>query len=166
MITAPSGKSYVWPEPELVEEIATATQLSLQPFTRTPVTGGENWEDHILIVTDASLRQLTREWGKGRIDHRRFRANLVITLQEDVPYQEDEWLGKRLQIGEVILSVNSHCERCRAITMDPDHLAIDGSLLKTVVQTRQNRFGVYASVVQTGEIRSGDEVILLDAPVE
>lgn len=38
----------------------------------------------------------------------------------------------------------------------------DSTLLKTVVQERNNHFGVYAAVIKTGELHNGDEVHLLE----
>jgi len=157
-VTSPSGDTFTWGEASFFAEMEKAAKLPIMPFSRTPMEGGENWDGHILIVTDASLRELQRAWGKGAVDHRRFRANVVVALDEDRPFQEDEWLGKRLQIGDVELQVHSHCERCHAINIDPASYEIDTSLLKTVVKQRENRFGVYASVVRTGSIKVDDEV--------
>ncbi|WP_042412121.1 MOSC domain-containing protein, partial [Saccharococcus caldoxylosilyticus] len=46
--------------------------------------------------------------------------------------------------------------------VNPDNAEQDSSLLKTLVQQRNNHFGVYASVIKTGEIHVGDEVFLLE----
>ncbi|HEK9104135.1 TPA: MOSC domain-containing protein, partial [Bacillus pseudomycoides] len=62
---------------------------------------------------------------------------------------------------EVEIQLKRHCERCMIITVDPDNTERDSTLLKTVVKERNNHFGVYASVVKTGEIHVGDEVLLI-----
>lgn len=69
----------------------------------------------------------------------------------------------RIKIGkEVEIQLNRHCEGCMIITVDPDSGERNPSLLKTVVKERKNHFGVYASVIKTGEIKVEDEVFLLD----
>ncbi|GAA4727060.1 MOSC domain-containing protein [Brevibacillus fulvus] len=161
-IKSPDGKLYRWEDPDFQREIAELAKRPVTPMVNTPAQGGANWEDHLLLVTDASLREIARRWGKTEIDPRRFRGNFVIALDEDSPFVEDNWFGRTLKINDVELKVNKHCERCMYINIDPDNLRIDASLLKTVVQTRENHFGVYASVLQTGRVSQGDAVYLLD----
>ena len=94
------------------------------------------------------------------MDQRRFRGNFVLTLADGAPSEED-WLGRTLAIGDVRLRVDSRCERCVMITMDPVTRAKDPSLLRQVNQAFDNHFGVYASVVRTGPIRVGDRVVMV-----
>lgn len=97
------------------------------------------------------------------MNYRRFRPNLLISLKDKIPFIEEEWLGKRIKIGsQVELELRRHCERCMIITVNPDNAQRDRSLLTTVVKERNNHFGVYVSVIKTGEIQTGDEVFLLD----
>lgn len=48
------------------------------------------------------------------------------------------------------------------ITMDPDSLQKDPVLLKKLHKEFDLHFGVYASVIKTGQIRIGDKVELVD----
>jgi uncharacterized protein YcbX len=101
-------------------------------------------------------------WGK-EVDYRRFRPNLLISLKEKVPFVEETWLGKSLRIDqEIEIQLKRPCERCMIITVNPDNGERDTSLLKTVALERDNQFGVYASVVKTGDINIGDKVYLLE----
>jgi hypothetical protein len=63
---------------------------------------------------------------------------------------------------DVELEIKRHCERCMIITVNPSDSQRDPTLLKTVVKERNNHFGVYASVIRTGEISLGDQVFLKD----
>ena len=112
----------------------------------------------LLLVTDASLRKLEAAWGKD-VDQRRFRGNFIVVLNEGAPL-EGEWIGRRLTIGGAELQVDSYCERCVMITMDPETLEKDPSLLKKVNRDFNLHFGVYASVVSPGRIGIGDSVSL------
>ncbi|ALF11501.1 MOSC domain-containing protein [Parageobacillus thermoglucosidasius] len=162
-IIAPDGICYQWGDAELAKEIETKSKrkVSLIRYAPDRVPLGAIEEEHIQIVTDASVQKLSEIWGK-QVDYRRFRPNLLLSLVHKVPFIEETWFGRRLKIGkEVEIQIKRHCERCMIITVDPETGEKDPSLLKTVVQHRRNCFGVYATVIKTGEIHAGDEVHLL-----
>ncbi|KPU52522.1 MOSC domain protein [Bacillus wiedmannii] len=163
-ITTPEGKVIDWGDEEFTKEIEYKSERKISPITYTPshVPLGAIEEENIQLVTDASLDKLTAIWGNAEVNHRRFRPNLLITLREKISFIEEKWFGKRMKIGrEVEIQLKRHCERCMIITVDPDNKERDSTLLKTVVKERNNHFGVYASVVKTGEIHVGDEVLLI-----
>ncbi|MBO8172838.1 MAG: MOSC domain-containing protein [Bacillaceae bacterium] len=163
-VTTPEGRVMKWGDKDLIREIENKSKRNVTPVQYSPshVPPGAIELENILLVTDASLIQLQEMWGKA-IDHRRFRPNIVLSLKEKTPFIEETWLGKRLQIGKnVEIQLNSHCERCMIITVHPDHAERDPSLLKMIVNEREQIFGVYASVIKTGEIEVEDEVVLLD----
>ncbi|GLX67892.1 MOSC domain-containing protein [Paenibacillus glycanilyticus] len=163
-ITNPDGKVYGWDE-QLLEEIQQQTdkKLTMSDFKQAhpqaehpellSVDGAS-----ILLITDHSLNKLQETWGK-ELDERRFRANFVVQVADDSVHEGD-WIGHKLTIGEVELQVDSFCERCVLITMDPDTQVKDPTLLKKVNQEFDLHFGVYASVIKTGNIKQGDKVIL------
>ncbi len=94
---------------------------------------------------------------------RRFHPNLFISLNDNKPFIEEEWIGRQIKIGnEVELKCVDHCERCMIITVAPDNAKRDPALHRTVIKERNNIFGVYASVIKTGNIQVNDEVQLLD----
>jgi hypothetical protein len=49
--------------------------------------------------------------------------------------------------------------RCKVITVDPDTLKIDSSILRAVAADRDACVGVYGSTVTPGRIALGDPVI-------
>lgn len=160
-ITSPNGKVYDWEDHEFVREIQTIAGNHIYPKKYAPsyVPIGAIEEEPILIVTDSSIKKMESIWG-NKIDYRRFRPNLVISLKEDISFSEDNWFGKRMIIGNIELEIKRHCERCMIINIDPSNLKKDSSLLKTVVRERNNYFGVYATVIKTGEISTGEKVYL------
>jgi uncharacterized protein len=54
-----------------------------------------------------------------------------------------------------------HCKRCMIITVNPDNAELDSSLHKTFIKENNNHFGIYASVITTGDIHVDDEVHFL-----
>lgn len=164
-VTTPEGQVMNWGDEELLKELEgrAKKEISTVVYSPTHVPLGAIEEEHIQLVTDASLNQLMDMWGEEEIDYRRFRPNLLLSLKDKIPFAEENWFGKRLKIGqEVEIQLNRHCERCMIITVDPDSAERNASLLKTIVKERNNFFGVYASVVKTGDIQVGDDVFLID----
>jgi len=160
-VTSPAGVEYTWGDPRLFTELEQVADRPITPVRSQPQEGGKNWEGHLLIVTQSSLQEIARHMGASSLDERRFRPNLVFALDQDEPFAEDDWLGKRLRIRDVVLEIDKHCERCLYVNIDPDSLEMNPDVLKTVVKRHDNRFGVYATVVQTGLVAEGDEVYLL-----
>ncbi|MCE4050329.1 MOSC domain-containing protein [Bacillus sp. Au-Bac7] len=163
-ITTPEGKVLEWGDPALLSELEEKSKRKVSFLSYTPenVPLGAIEEEHVQLVTDASLDKLHELWGES-VDQRRFRPNLVLSLKDKIPFIEESWFGKQIKIGsEVVLRLNRHCERCMIITVDPDSSEKAPSLLKTVYKERKNNFGIYASVIKTGKIHVGDEIYLVD----
>jgi uncharacterized protein len=164
-VMTPEGKVFDWDDQELINEMETKSKrkISTRKYTPSHVPIGPIAVEHILLATDASLNKLQELWGKDEVDSRRFRPNLFLSLKDKVPFIEEEWIGKRIKIGnEVEIEFVGHCKRCMIITVNPENAERDSSLHKTVIKERSNNFGVYASVIKTGDIYVGDEVQLLD----
>lgn len=159
-ITASDGKTFSWNE-ELREHFQQQYMQPLSLERHSPASSDLLAVDtgSVLLTTESSLRQVEREWGKT-LDARRFRPNVIISLVEDRPFAEAEWEGRRLHIGSVSLQVDMPCERCMMITLDPDSSHKDNSILQLLQRQTGLTFGMYASVVQSGIVRVGDQVSL------
>jgi uncharacterized protein YcbX len=162
IVTSPNGQTFSWNE-ELLKEIQRYSnrKISMASF-KAPNPEDSNLMSvdlaSVLIITDSSLRKLESLWGKN-LDKRRFRANLTVSIDENT-FNESEWIGKRILVGDAELQVNAFCERCSIITIDPDTLGRDTSLLKRVNEQMNLNFGVYTSVKKTGEIQVGQKIYL------
>ncbi|WP_090580767.1 MOSC domain-containing protein [Paenibacillus sp. OV219] len=156
-VTAPDGRQLQWNE-ELLQEIQQFAQPELSLLEHKPSSPELLAVDasSILIVTYKSVRKLEALWGKP-LDPLRFRANLLVTLSDE-DGDEDSWLGKRLTVGTAELHVDEYCERCSMITIDPETLERDPSLLRKVNEELNLSFGMYASVVKPGHVKVGDGV--------
>ncbi|MBD2465072.1 MOSC domain-containing protein [Oscillatoria sp. FACHB-1407] len=117
------------------------------------------------LLTTATLNQLQTFATDSRFEPRRFRPNLVVQPTNGATgFVENDWVGKTLAIGDdVRLSVTKPCGRCVMTTMAQSELPNDLNILKTVMQHNQGNVGIYASVVQGGTIRRGDEVVVLES---
>lgn len=113
------------------------------------------------LLTSASLSYLQRLHPDSDWDVQRFRPNLVVDTQDTEPgLVEQAWLGSRLQIGETALDCTSAAPRCGAITRAQQQLPADKSLLRTVVREAEQNLGIYADILEPGELRVGDPVYL------
>lgn len=164
-VTTPEGKVFDWEDQTLINEMEDKSkrQIATRKYTPVHVPIGPIAVEHVLLATDASLNKLTELWEKDEVDLRRFRPNLFISLKEKKPFIEEEWIGRRIKIGtEVEMEFVGHCKRCMIITVNPDDSERDSSLHKTVIKENNNNFGVYASVIKTGDIHVDDEIHLLN----
>ncbi len=92
---------------------------------------------------------------------RRFRPNLLVDLQEGGPFEEMNWVGRILRIGDAArVAIIKVDQRCMMITLDPDRATISPSVLRCVAQQHDKCAGVYGVVITAGETRVGDTVLL------
>lgn len=115
----------------------------------------------ILVMTTASLAALQAAAPTSRIDVRRFRPNILVESDEQ-GFVEAGWTGKKLKLGNVMLSLEVPCPRCVMTTVGFDDLPRDTAIMRTLVRECHHELGVYAEVVEPGEVTVGDSVSLVD----
>ncbi len=71
---------------------------------------------------------------------------------------EEGWIGHKLHIGEVVVSVVKPAERCVMITLAQDDLSFAPQVLKQLEDVSASLLGVYAHVITAGTLRVEDEV--------
>ena len=162
-VTSPSGKIFDWEDEQLIEEMSDKFGGTINRVTNNPyLDRGTYWEEPILLVSTSSLEKVSELWGKGTLDARRFRPNIIIELESKDPFEEEQWFGKQLSINDALFTINKSCFRCAYINIDPTNVHNrDSTVLKTVVKERNNNLGVYASVDRLGTIFEGADVLLL-----
>lgn len=156
VVTTPAGDERAWDDPLLAEAIGAS-------LGREVALAASHMGIHdaapVHLVTTASLGAAA-EWLGGEIDRRRFRANVIVELEEPEPFAEADWLGETLALGDggPVIRVVSPTERCVVTTYDPDTLERDKRVLQALARERENLFGVYASVVRPGWLKVGATV--------
>jgi uncharacterized protein YcbX len=96
-----------------------------------------------------------------QIDERRFRPNLLLDVAGSEP-SEHGWVGRRLRIGDrVTLEIVETTERCGMTTFAQAELRREPRLLKHLSDTYGLCLGVYANVIQGGEVSLSDSVVML-----
>jgi hypothetical protein len=116
----------------------------------------------LLLCTQDSLDGLQALAPQSRIDVRRFRPNLVVAPVVREAFVEDGWTDATLRIGDdAVIRVTIRCPRCVMTTTGFDDLPEDRSIMRTLVEQRDQAFGVYAEVVEPGRVRRNDTVELV-----
>lgn len=113
----------------------------------------------VLLVTTSALRSLQDALPDSRIDVRRFRPNVVVDTGTETGHPEQGWIGRRLSIGDTVLEIVTACPRCVMVTREIDgSIPEDRRVLRHVVADLDQLVGVYATVVEPGDIAVGDAV--------
>ncbi|HVH00434.1 MAG TPA: MOSC N-terminal beta barrel domain-containing protein [Miltoncostaeaceae bacterium] len=162
-VTTPEGWDLPWDDPGLADEVGRALGHPVR-LARSAV--GVHDAAPVHLLTSASLTA-AQEWVAGEeIDRRRFRANVILELDEPEPFAEAGWIGRALALGDggAVIEVVSPTERCAITTFDPDTLERDNRVLAGLARSRENLFGVYARVARPGWVWVGGAARLAPAP--
>ncbi|MEO1933306.1 MAG: MOSC N-terminal beta barrel domain-containing protein [Myxococcales bacterium] len=117
----------------------------------------------LLLLTESALRSMQEKAPESKYDIRRFRPNFLIADSgSSAEFPENEWEGRRLQMGDAILQVTVICPRCVMTTHGFADLPKDPQIMRALVREAGGNLGVYAKVEKPGLVRSGDAVVLLD----
>lgn len=138
-----------WPEarPEPARLVAAGEGA----FTDVP-------EPYVSVLNLSSNRALGERIGQ-RLSIHRWRGN--IWLDGLAPWEEFELPGREITIGTARLKVEERITRCRATTANPETGRVDADTLGALQGAYGHQdFGVYARVLQGGELNCGDPVVL------
>ena len=113
----------------------------------------------ISLAGTASLADFSKVTNTS-VDNRRFRLNLLIETQ--TPFEEFDWAGKHICIGDVELEIIEPIGRCAAINVDPDTADASQNHLRTILQTYgHTNFGMFARIVKKGTLTQGANMHLI-----
>lgn len=109
------------------------------------------------LINTASVAELARAAGVV-IDPLRFRGNLYI--QGGLPWQELQWLGRRIRIGDAELEILRPIDRCVATAINPLSAERDIDVPGLLVRHAGHPYcGVYARVVRSGRVAVGAAIV-------
>ena len=113
----------------------------------------------VSLINLATVRSLEQKWG-CEIDPLRFRANFYVDGIR--PWEEFDWIGSDILLGDVVCHVDRRNGRCGATNVNPAtgqrDLDIPGSLRRDF---GHKDLGVYLVVRKGGKVVVGDP---LDVP--
>jgi uncharacterized protein YcbX len=110
----------------------------------------------VSLLNAASNRALGDHVGHP-LDPGRWRGNFLVEGLE--PWQEFDWIGRRLAVGAAELEVRERIKRCNATRHDPVSGRRDADTLAALQEGwGHTDFGIYAVVVRGGRVVVGDAV--------
>lgn len=111
----------------------------------------------IHIVLASELRRLQESLPGANADVMRFRPNIVLN-DLDAPLMPDDLIGATVRIGDVVMRIDYPTPRCAMTTHGQGALDKAPQIMRMLVRNWKHNFGLYASVLQGGQIRVEDSV--------
>ncbi len=109
----------------------------------------------ISLCNMASHRAVEQKLGQD-LSLVRWRGNIWF---DGLPlWEEFDWLNRDIRIGQAVLRVRERITRCLATTANPETGTRDADTLGALNAWDHQDFGVYAEVIQGGEVKPGDKV--------
>lgn len=158
-VRTPEGEELALFGPELAAEVGRrhGSQVEMMYLNR-----GIFDEASISVMTSTTVGEIGR-LAAQRPDVRRFRPNILLASRRSIPFEEDEWVGGVLSFGETTeaaaIGITNRDERCSMVNFDPDSARPAAEVLKAIVRLRDNKAGVYGTVIRRGRIMVGQPVL-------
>ncbi|KLN59475.1 hypothetical protein WH96_17650 [Kiloniella spongiae] len=112
----------------------------------------------ISLINIESVKDLERVV-RNSVDPMRFRGNLYI--QGLKAWEENNWIGKEIRVGDITLAIKSHIGRCSATNVNLDTADVDLNIPKSLQAGFGHRnMGIYASVKTGGLIQKNAPVTI------
>jgi len=140
-------------------EVAAAVQAAAGPGARLVAAAGNERFDvlPLLVATDGAIEAFGR-------DPRRLRPNIVVSGVDGLA--ERGWQWSLLAAGEAVIALADLRERCIMTTWDPDTLAQNVDVLRHIRANFDGTLALNGWAGREGCIAIGDEVRILDRPIE
>ncbi|HEY6046579.1 MAG TPA: MOSC N-terminal beta barrel domain-containing protein [Pyrinomonadaceae bacterium] len=152
-VRTPDGEEYELSSDELPKEISRRYGSDLELMN---LKHGIFDEASISVISLGTVQGIARASNRN-LDLRRFRPNVVLETNIAEPFEEDDWVGRTLTFGmfgegnsAAAVRITMKDERCVMVNFDPDTVARDSEVMKTVVRLNQNHAGVYGHRDQAG----------------
>jgi uncharacterized protein YcbX len=111
----------------------------------------------IHIILQSELEQLQDNLPETQVDAMRFRPNIVID-DRDKPLSSNDLIGATVRAGAAVMRIEYLTPRCSMTTHAQDTLPKAPQIMRALVRDWKHNFGLYASVLQDGQIRMGDRI--------
>jgi uncharacterized protein YcbX len=150
---------------QIIEQfMASYMQGELKGRPRVVASPGHSFSDVaakcLHLVNLASVRHLSKTVGQA-LDPLRFRANLYFDAADG--WIEKKWIGRSLRAGKAVLSVFDETVRCEATNVNPATAQRDAAIPPTLLRVYGDScLGIYAKVIEGGEVKPGDRLEPLD----
>lgn len=115
----------------------------------------------IHIILQSELERLQDNLPATQVDAMRFRPNIVLN-DRDTPLSSNDLIGATVRTGAAVMRIEYPTPRCAMTTHAQNTLPKAPQIMRALVRDWKHNFGLYASVLQGGQIAMGDPVLRLD----
>lgn len=146
---------------EWIEPLVEGTVLS-GPFLiyAQPDGAFTDFEETDISIGSEASRRALGEIAGSELAHIRFRMNLW--LEGLAPWEEFDLVGREVEVGSARLKIIERVKRCAATTANPASGQRDVQIPALLHEKFGHMdFGIYAQVVQSGTVRTGDTARLV-----
>lgn len=131
-------------------------QENATPDYAGPLTAERYNRAPIHLLTTASLARLKALHPEGTPDPRRFRPNILVDMDAvEGSFPETEWIGRKLAIGDLLVTVSEPCRRCGFTIIAQDGFDNDPGILRNLVRHNAHNIGVYCTVDRPARVEIG-----------
>ncbi len=114
----------------------------------------------IQVLTTSTLQLMSQLNPAANWDVRRFRPNVLVDTESLAGTVENDWVGCVIRIGNLVVKGELPTIRCAMPMHAQADLPRDPSVLRTIVREANQCLGLYASVIESGSVGTGDPVKL------
>jgi uncharacterized protein YcbX len=129
-----------------------------------PITHHRHQHFPAHLLTTTSLQHLANIGNVEMIDSRRFRPTVLIEVNGGRGFVEQEWIGRRLRLGQINLCAQEETKRCGMTFISQPGVDEDPEILRNILRHNKRNLGIYCSVNGAGEIHIGDDVFIEGGP--
>jgi uncharacterized protein len=140
-------------------EVAAAVRSAAGPDARLVRAAGPERFDilPLLVATDGAIKAFG-------YDLRRLRPNIVISGVDELAERQWEW--SLLAAGDAVIALADLRGRCIITTWHPDTLAQNINVLRRIRRDFDGTLALNAWAGREGHVAVGDQVEILDQPIE
>lgn len=155
----PAGDVLVDGMPWRSPDVAAAVEAAAGPGARLVMAAGNERFDilPLLVATDGAIEAFGH-------DARRLRPNIIVAGVEGLA--ERGWQWSLLSAGEAVIALADLRARCITTTWDPDRIVQDVDVLRQIRANFDGTLALNAWAGREGWVAVGDEVRILDRPIE
>jgi uncharacterized protein YcbX len=157
-VKLPDGRELSLGDPQWVED---ASRRFGSPVRLRRVPAGAPARGILHLISRPTLRFVERVYGTS-IEPRYVRANFLVDLSGGKAFEEDEWVGRQIRIGDTLCDVLTPSRDCLAFGAGAEKPAGDVSMLDGLLKVRGGVIGLQVRAAKGQRIRVADPVSLVD----
>ncbi len=157
-VRVPDGREFPMMDPEWLAE---ASRRLGRPVRLRPVAAGSPGRGVLHLISRETLRFVERVYGTA-VDPHWLRANFVIEITGGKAFEEDEWVGRQIRIGDTLCEVLAPSQGCLATSYRPGKGPGDATMVDGLLKVRGGSLGLQVRATRGQRIRVADPVSVVD----